>query len=82
MDYGADDMPITLKAKLLLRYDLLRYDLHKVPERVLIWLAWKLPKSLVYWCAIRLIAHATTNEYGNTVVPEVTAMDALERWKL
>jgi len=27
------------------------------------------------------MAHATTGEYGSTVVPELTAMDALKRWE-
>jgi hypothetical protein len=46
------------------------------------WLAFKLPRRLVYWCAIRLIAFATTGKYGSTVVPELTAMDALQRYEL
>ena len=44
------------------------------------WLAFKLPKRLVYWAAIRLIAHATCGRYSATVVPDLTAMDALRRW--
>ena len=44
-------------------------------------IAWKLPRRLAYWCAIRVIAHATTGKYGNTVVPELRAMDALKRWE-
>ena len=50
-------------------------------ERFFLWFVWKLPRSLIMWASIRLIAHATTGQYGNTVVPELTAMDALERWK-
>ena len=45
------------------------------------WIAFHLPKCLVYWATIRLIAYATTGKYGNTVVPELTAMDALKRWE-
>lgn len=44
------------------------------------WLAWKLPRQLVYFAAIRLIAHATTDPYSYTIVPELTAMEALARW--
>lgn len=44
------------------------------------WIAWKLPKPLIYWCAIRLIAFATTGKYGKQCVPELAAMDALKRW--
>ena len=49
-------------------------------EKMRIKLAWAMPKWLVYWCAIRLVAHATSGEYGSTIVPELTAMDALKRW--
>jgi hypothetical protein len=47
-----------------------------------LWLAvvWRLPRRLVYWCAVRVIAHATTGQYGHTVVPQLTAIDALKRW--
>lgn len=50
-------------------------------ERFWMWLAWKLPKPLVNWATVRLFAHATTGQYGHTVVPELTAMDALKRWE-
>jgi hypothetical protein len=53
---------------------------HEIVDAVLQWLAWRLPRRLVMWCAIRLIAHATQGRYGDTVVPELTAMDALQRW--
>ena len=43
-------------------------------------IAWILPKSLVYWVSIRLIVNATQGKYSNQVVPELTAMDALQRW--
>lgn len=49
-------------------------------EWLAIKLAWAMPRRLVYWCALRLIAHATQGQYGNTVVPELGAMDALKRW--
>lgn len=44
------------------------------------WIAAKMPKWLVYHCAIRLIVAATTGKYGSQNVPELTAMDALKRW--
>lgn len=46
-----------------------------------LWLAQRLPKRLVYWCAIQLGAYATTGEYGMTIVPELTFMDALGRYE-
>ncbi len=42
--------------------------------------AWLLPKRVVMWAAVRLMAHATQGEYGTQVVPELLAMDALKRW--
>lgn len=43
-------------------------------------LAFKMPRGLAYWCAIRVGAYATTGRYGNQVVPELLFMDALQRW--
>lgn len=53
----------------------------KLRERFVMKLVYVLPRSLVYWCAIRLIANATTGIHENQVVPELTAMDALKRWE-
>lgn len=50
--------------------------------RVWEWLAWKLPRELVYFCVIRVFAHATTGYFGNTVAPSVMLIDALDRWAL
>lgn len=58
-----------------------RYEAKRLSEKVLLWIVWKLPKKLVYWCAIRLMAHATTGQYSKQIVPELTAMDALKRWE-
>jgi hypothetical protein len=41
--------------------------------------AFFVPSQLAYWCAIRVIAYATTGKYSNQVVPDLTAMDALQR---
>jgi hypothetical protein len=43
-------------------------------------LAWKLPRALVYWCAVRVICNATQGQYSNQAVPKLTAMIALKRW--
>jgi hypothetical protein len=57
-----------------------KYEAAKLSEKILMKIAWKLPKQLVMWCSIRVIAHATTGEYGNEVVAELGAMEALDRW--
>jgi len=51
-------------------------------NKVKIWLVWRLPNWVIYWATIRLIAYATQGQYGNTIVPELSAMDALRRWEL
>lgn len=53
-------------------------------KRLNIWqkLAWLAPRRLAYWCAIRVVASATTGRYGDTVVPELKAMDAIQRWEM
>jgi hypothetical protein len=60
--------------------EFLRIKLNRLVEKFWMWLAWHLPKELVKWSGVRLVAHATQGEYSDTVVPELTAMDALERW--
>lgn len=50
-------------------------------DKLQMWIIWKLPKWLIKWASIRLIAHATTGKYSSTIVPELSAMDALKRWE-
>ena len=57
-----------------------RYTLSKWKERAWIWIVWRLPKTLIMWATIRLVAHATTGQYDTTIVPELSAMNALKRW--
>jgi len=49
-------------------------------DEILQTIAWSLPRRLVMWCAVRLIAHATTGKHSGTVVPKLSAMEALKRW--
>lgn len=58
----------------------LKYEVRRKIERATIWVVWKLPKSLVYWSAIRVGANATTGKYSDQVVPDLLFMDALKRW--
>jgi len=57
------------------------YTLARLRERFVLALVWRLPRWLVYWCAIRLMAHATMGRYGDQEAPALLAMDALERWR-
>jgi hypothetical protein len=53
----------------------------KLSERFLWWIAWHLPKPIVYLATVRLAAHATSGKYGDTEVPALKVMDALDRWE-
>lgn len=50
-------------------------------EKLQMWIAWHLPKWLVKWAAIRLIAHASASDQHTGPVPELTAMDAVKAWE-
>lgn len=44
------------------------------------WLVDRLPRKLVYFCFMKVMAHSTTGKYGTTIVPELTGMDAIKRF--
>ena len=51
-------------------------------EKFQMWVAWRMPRWLTYWCSVRLIAHATaTDEHRHTAAGELTCMDALKVWR-
>jgi len=58
----------------------LDYRSNKAKERMLRWIAWHLPKALVMWCYFRVVGYATSDKYGDTIVPEITAMEAIGRF--
>lgn len=39
-----------------------------------------LPAKLKYFAAIDVVAYATCGKYGSTVVPDLSAMDAIGRY--
>ena len=49
-------------------------------DKILMWIAWKLPKRLVMWCGSRIGANATQGEYSNQIYPELNFIDAMKRW--
>ena len=59
-----------------------RYSFSEYRDKCWMWLAWRLPKRLVYFAAIRLGAHATGGEYSRQNVPELTVLDAIKRWDI
>lgn len=40
-----------------------------------------MPKKLQYLTAMNVIAYATTGEYSSTIIPELSAMDAVRRFE-
>jgi hypothetical protein len=51
-------------------------------DKLATWLAWKLPRRLVYWCAIRVGAAASTGRWSSQIVPDLTVGEALNRWTI
>ena len=51
-------------------------------EKIMIWIAWHLPRRLVMWCAIRLHGHATQGPWSSQEVPALLDIEALKRWEL
>jgi len=45
------------------------------------WIAWHLPRRVVLFASIRCAAHASSGEWSNQIIPELTAMDAVNRWE-
>ena len=59
---------------------MLKYWWTAKKDNLQMWVAWRLPRWLVYWAAARLMANATQGKYVAQVVPELNAIDALKRW--
>ena len=54
----------------------------RLKERILFKIVWWMPKSFIYFAAVRLIAYCTTGKYSSQIVPNLSAMDALKRWEV
>ena len=44
------------------------------------WLAWHLPREVVYWCAVRVAVNASQGKWSGSETPGVTVVEMLERW--
>lgn len=64
-----------------MKYLYYKLRLYVLKEKFMFKIAWLMPRWLVYFCTIRLVAYATCGKYGNTNVPELSAMDAIKRWE-
>lgn len=58
----------------------IRYSLRRKKEKLTIWVARRLSKQLKMRVYFDVLAHATTGKYGKTIVNEITAMDAIDRY--
>jgi len=50
-------------------------------EKLQWWVVKKLPKKIVYLCAIDVGAYATSGKYSSEVVPDLKFFDAIERFE-
>lgn len=48
-------------------------------EKLLIWLAWKMPASLAKWVFVR-VATAASIELPDREMGSITCVEALEKW--
>lgn len=64
------------------RIALWRYDhsLDRIAEGLARAIVARLPRRIVYWASIRVMAHATQGRWSSQEVPSLYAMDALKRW--
>jgi len=53
----------------------------RTKEKITMKFVWALPRSVAYWAAIRVMAHATQGKWGNESPTSLKAMDALKRWE-
>lgn len=49
-------------------------------EKALAWIAWRTPRALVYWCAVRLMSEATMTIVPNREPDQISIIDALKVW--
>lgn len=49
-------------------------------EHLLLWFVGKLPHEVCARAMVRVMAHATTGQWSNQFVPDLGAMEALQRW--
>jgi hypothetical protein len=59
---------------------MLKYHFQKLSTDVFFLIAKFLPKSVVLYCAIYVMSYSTTGKYSNTIVPELSGMDAIKRF--
>ena len=59
----------------------IKEEFKRFKEKAGMFIAWRVPRWLVYFCVIRMGAETTTGKYSGTVVPDLKLMDAVKRWE-
>lgn len=44
------------------------------------WIVNLLPKKLIYFCFLHVMAYATAGKYSGTIIPELAGMEAIKRY--
>lgn len=59
----------------------IRTALSELQHKAWMWLVWRLPRRLIYFAVIRVWAHGTMGQYGNTRPDDLGWNEALKRWE-
>lgn len=69
-----------------MRWDVIWYRVrvwwHNIPERLAWAVAFHMPEKVVYYCGIRLWAHATRGQYGTEDPVSIRMSLVLHRWEI
>ena len=49
-------------------------------EKLTIWIAWHLPRSIVKWAAVRMFAVASAGKFATKDAGAITFFDGMEAW--
>ena len=58
----------------------LKYKLDRWKEKAIMWIAWKMPKTLVKYAFVRVAVNAASSEYPDQELPALNVVTALQRW--
>lgn len=56
------------------------HEVDRLRERIWRAIAWRLPRGLAYWAAVRVNTEATTTRFTDKRPEEVSIIDALTVW--
>lgn len=59
---------------------MLAYEREKWTERLLMWIAWHLPRTLVGYCYVRVAAEASCGKFHDREMGTITAVEAYLAW--